>query len=160
VNGEFTVEDFVSVDESRDLAEGLFGTRTRRRRSKMMRHAHKAKLVAERKQEGGGETDVEGEEVGLLVGAGGEVDGDDLEFEALLVEHGGHAHHVGRQRHPVQLQRRHPLLLLPSPSRSPVSESLSLSLSHASTLRLDRSWSCLARALPFFIAVDEEEDDE
>jgi len=26
VNGEFTVEDFVSVDESRDLAEGLFGT--------------------------------------------------------------------------------------------------------------------------------------
>lgn len=27
--GEFTVEDFVSVDESRDLAEGLFGTRSR-----------------------------------------------------------------------------------------------------------------------------------
>lgn len=52
-------------------------------------------------------THVEGEEVGLLVGAGGEVDGDDLEVEALLVEHGGHAHHVGGQRHPVQLQRRH-----------------------------------------------------
>lgn len=50
---------------------------------------------------------VEGEELGLLVGAGGEVDGDDLEFEALLVEHGGHAHHVGGQRQPVQLQRCH-----------------------------------------------------
>ena len=50
---------------------------------------------------------VEGEEFRCLVGAGAEVDGDDLEVEALLVEHGGHAHHVGRQRHPVQLPRRH-----------------------------------------------------
>ena len=37
---------------------------------------------------------VEGEEFRCLVGAGAEVDGDDLEVEALLVEHGGHAHHV------------------------------------------------------------------
>jgi hypothetical protein len=52
-------------------------------------------------------TYVEREEFRLLVRAGAEVDGDDLEVEALLVERRSHAHHVGRQRHAVQLHRRH-----------------------------------------------------
>lgn len=42
--------------------------------------------------------------MGLLVGGGAEVDGDEVEVEALLVQHRRHPHHVRRQRHPVHPQ--------------------------------------------------------